>query len=108
MSEKIIAAAAIVVAAAAAWFVLRPEPIEPAPVADVQQVAIGIPVAPDAQAAPADSKDQAHALYTEGLRYFQAADYARAREKWTEALRFDPDNAEAAAGLDRIKKITGK
>jgi Tfp pilus assembly protein PilF len=107
MSEKIVAAAAIILAVSATWFALKPDD-EPAPVAAGQHVAIGIPAAPDAQAVPGDDKDRAHALYTEGLRHFQAADYAQAREKWEEALKLDPENPDAAAGLDRIKKITGK
>ncbi len=107
MSEKIVAAVAIILAAAATWFALKPDS-EPAPVAAGQQVAIGIPAAPADPSAPVDNKDQAHALYTEGLRYFQSADYARAREKWDEALKFDPGNPDAAAGLDRIKKINAE
>ncbi|MDT8287758.1 MAG: hypothetical protein RQ748_11660 [Elusimicrobiales bacterium] len=104
MSEKIIAAAAIILALAATWFALKPDS-EPAPLPAGQKVVMGSPVRP---AAPDDNKGRAHEIYTEGLRHFQAADYAGAREKWDEALELDPENPDAAAGLDRIKKITGK
>ncbi|MDQ7773514.1 MAG: tetratricopeptide repeat protein [Elusimicrobiales bacterium] len=107
MSEKIIAVLAILLAATATWFALKPDS-EPEPVAAGQHAAIGIPVERDAQAVPSDNKEKAHALYTEGLRHFQAADYAKAREKWDEALKLDPAYPDPAAGLDRIKKITGK
>lgn len=104
MSEKIVAAAAILLAAAATWFALKPDS-EPAPVAAGGQVVMGGPVKP---ADPGDNKGRAHEIYTEGLRYFQSADYAMAREKWDEALRLDPENPDAAAGLARIDKITAK
>ena len=46
--------------------------------------------------------------YTSGVKYFQNADYAKARDEWRQALKLDPKNTGAAAGLARIKAITGK
>lgn len=56
----------------------------------------------------ADKRTLAQVSYVEGLKYFQDADYAKARAEWTKALRLDPKNADAAAGLDRIAKITAR
>lgn len=55
-----------------------------------------------------DNKELSQMRYTEGLRYFQAANYDKAREEWNESLKLDPKNPDATAGLDRIKKITSK
>jgi cytochrome c-type biogenesis protein CcmH/NrfG len=39
------------------------------------------------------------------MKYFQNADYERARDEWRAALKLDPANAEAAAGLRRIQQV---
>ncbi len=43
--------------------------------------------------------------YLEGVKYFQNADYAKARAEWKAALKLDPSNSGAAAGLKRIDQI---
>ena len=45
--------------------------------------------------------------YLEGVIYYQKGDYEKARRVWNEAVRLDPGNADAKAGLERIEKITG-
>jgi Flp pilus assembly protein CpaB len=47
-----------------------------------------------------------HRHYLEGIKHFQKADYEKAREEWQAAIKLDPSNAGAAAGLKRIKQIT--
>lgn len=53
-----------------------------------------------------DKKSQSQERYVEGLRYFQNANYEKAREEWTAAVKLYPKNADAVAGLLRIKQIT--
>lgn len=43
--------------------------------------------------------------YLDGVKYFQNADYERARDEWRAALKADPANAEAAAGLRRVQQV---
>ena len=43
--------------------------------------------------------------YLEGVKYFQNADYEKAREEWKKAKKLDPSNPEVAAGLKRIDQI---
>jgi hypothetical protein len=43
--------------------------------------------------------------YLEGVRYFQNGNYEKAGEEWKASVKLDPSNAEAAAGLKRIKQI---
>ena len=43
--------------------------------------------------------------YLEGLKYFQNADYEKARAEWTLAKKLDPSNAEVKAGLKRIEAV---
>lgn len=43
--------------------------------------------------------------YLEGLKFFQNANYEKARSEWTTAKQLDPENTEAAAGLKRIEQI---
>lgn len=43
--------------------------------------------------------------YLDGMKYFQNADYERARDEWRAALKADPANAEAAAGLRRVQQV---
>jgi len=42
--------------------------------------------------------------YVEGLKYFQNANYEKARDEWTIAKQLDPENSDAAAGLKRIEQ----
>ncbi|MDD5208427.1 MAG: SAF domain-containing protein [Elusimicrobiales bacterium] len=43
--------------------------------------------------------------YLEGVKYFQNANYEQARKEWKTAMKMDPSNTEAAAGLKRIEQI---
>lgn len=43
--------------------------------------------------------------YLEGVKYFQNGNYEKARVEWKAAKKLDPDNAEVAAGLERIERI---
>ena len=43
--------------------------------------------------------------YLDGVKYFQNADYEKAREEWKKAKKLDPSNPEVAAGLKRIDQI---
>ncbi len=47
-------------------------------------------------------------LYKEGLKYFNDGDFERAKEKFLEAVKADPGNLDATAGLERIKSIFGE
>lgn len=53
-----------------------------------------------------DKKELSQAAYVDGLRYMQNSDYAKAKDKWNEALKLDPKNEDARAGLKRIAAIT--
>jgi hypothetical protein len=56
-----------------------------------------------AAADPGGPPSQRH--YLEGVKYFQNASYEEARKEWKLALKSDPSNTEAAAGLKRIEQI---
>jgi len=43
--------------------------------------------------------------YLDGMKYFQNTDYERARDEWRAALKLDPANVEAAAGLRRVEQV---
>ncbi|PIS46685.1 MAG: hypothetical protein COT17_07385 [Elusimicrobia bacterium CG08_land_8_20_14_0_20_51_18] len=43
--------------------------------------------------------------YLEGLKYFQNANYQKARDEWTIAKQLDPSNSDVEAGLKRIEQI---
>lgn len=55
-----------------------------------------------------DKKSLSQEHYVEGLKYFQNANYEKARAEWQQAVKLDPKNNDAVSGLDRIKKITSK
>lgn len=63
-----------------------------------------------AKAAPvaADSKTQSRDHYQEGLKYFQNSNYPAAVSEWQQAVKLDPANKDAAAGLERVRRITAK
>ena len=42
--------------------------------------------------------------YVEGLKYFQNANYEKARDEWTISKQLDPGNPDSAAGLKRIEQ----
>ncbi len=41
-------------------------------------------------------------------RFYREQEYTRARDAWRELLRYDPDNSEARAALERAEKILHK
>lgn len=55
--------------------------------------------------APAAALPPSQRHYLDGMKYFQNADYERARDEWRAALKLDPANAEAAAGLRRVQQV---
>ncbi|MFA5858578.1 MAG: redoxin domain-containing protein [Elusimicrobiota bacterium] len=58
--------------------------------------------------AAAEVKEQAKTLSTEALRFFSAGQYKEAIAKWEEALKLDPENKFAAAGIRKAKaKLEG-
>lgn len=59
---------------------------------------------PDADGKVLAAKQQ----YLEGLKYFQLANYDKAKEEWLAAQELDPYNQEVQEGLKRIKAITAK
>lgn len=58
---------------------------------------------PKAGADSGVSPSQQH--YLEGVKYLQNANYEQARKEWKTALKLDPSNTEAAAGLKRVEQI---
>ena len=42
--------------------------------------------------------------YVEGLKYFQNANYEKARDEWLIARQLDPNDSDSAAGLKRIEQ----
>jgi len=56
-------------------------------------------------AAAADKALRSQERYLSGLKYFQNSNYPMARSEWQEALKLDPKNADAAAGLKRVEMI---
>ena len=56
-------------------------------------------------AAPADKRLQSQMKYLEGLKYFQNSNYPKARTEWQIALKLDPKNEDAKAGLKRMAQI---
>ncbi|MBI4803517.1 MAG: hypothetical protein HY796_13435 [Elusimicrobia bacterium] len=44
--------------------------------------------------------------YLKGLHYFQAGVYEAAGAQWKTALQFNPENSDAKAGLERVKKLS--
>jgi len=43
--------------------------------------------------------------YLDGVKYFQNANYAKARAEWQAAVKLNPADAEARKGLKRIEQI---
>ena len=56
---------------------------------------------------PERAEDQraAQQHYLAGLIFYQKGDYSKARDEWSLALRIDPDNVDAAAGLARVDRL---
>lgn len=60
---------------------------------------------PAAGAKANDKRSLSQEHYVEGLKYFQNANYEKARAEWTKAVKLDSKNPDAVAGLTRIKQI---
>lgn len=54
-----------------------------------------------------DKKELSQAAYLEGVKYFQNSNYEKAKASWAEAVRLNPKNDDARAGLKRVAAITG-
>lgn len=50
-----------------------------------------------------DARQASIARYKAGLSYFNANDYVRAKEEWEAAIQLDPENTDAALGIQRIE-----
>ncbi len=65
------------------------------------------PAAPQPGVVTEDAKNKSQQYYLDGVISFQKGDYNKARDAWTLAKQFDPGNADAEAGLERIDKLYG-
>lgn len=63
---------------------------------------------PPAEARATDKKSLSQEHYVEGLKYYQNANYEKAKEEWAASVKLYPKNEDAVAGLKRIAQITGK
>lgn len=53
---------------------------------------------------PGDSARSA-SLYQSGVKFWEKGDYESARKEWGSALALDPKNADARAGLERLREL---
>lgn len=67
-----------------------------------------VPIVVDEKKVSEQAMEASQNLYREGLKYFNDGDFERAREKFLEAVKVDPGNKDAEAGLERIKSIFGE
>jgi hypothetical protein len=69
--------------------------------------AIPLQAGPALDRGPERLEDQraAQQHYLSGVISYQKGDYAKARDEWSLALRIDPDNVDAAAGLARVDRL---
>jgi tetratricopeptide (TPR) repeat protein len=58
---------------------------------------------------PVSEEDKRRAIihWNEGIKYFQANDYSRARDEWLLCLKFDPACDECMQGLKRLDATFG-
>ncbi|MFA5160836.1 MAG: hypothetical protein WC421_01190 [Elusimicrobiales bacterium] len=64
------------------------------------------PAAQTAQGAqPDENKKAAMEHFQAGLKYYQNAEYEKARNEWMLAMQLDLNNADASAGLQHLGKI---
>lgn len=69
-------------------------PAPPAPAAVISVIRVG-----EAE------REASRQAYLKGVIDFQKGDYERAEAQWREAAKADPGNKDAAAGLEKIRKI---
>jgi tetratricopeptide (TPR) repeat protein len=65
-------------------------------------------LSPGAWAASEEQKRESQQEYLSALIHYQKGDLESAQEGWQRALYLDPDNKDAEAGLERIKKLHGE
>lgn len=63
------------------------------------------PIEQKPQGVSEENRRAAQRHYMEGIKYFQSANYDKARDEWTIAKQLDPGNADAEAGLKRIEQL---
>ena len=69
------------------------------------QITLSALISPAPKAGVNDKVLSGQQHYLDGLKYFQNADYEKARAEWTLAKKLDPANAEVKAGLKRIEAV---
>jgi len=69
------------------------------------QITLSALTSPAPKAGTNDKVQTGQQHYLEGLKYFQNADYEKARAEWTLAKKLDSSNAEVKAGLKRIEAV---
>ncbi|MBI5622575.1 MAG: radical SAM protein [Elusimicrobia bacterium] len=70
-------------------------------------LAVEVSSAPVAQSSEQDRRSsQQH--YLSGVVFFQKGDYEKARNEWALALRLDPGNEDAMAGIKRVSELYGE
>ena len=79
----------------------------PAPIGIEVFVQPGIRRTPQFDHSPASKSRDAQQHYLSGIVFYQKGNYARARDEWKLALRFDPKMSDAQAGLERVDRLYG-
>ena len=69
------------------------------------QITLSALTSPAPKAGTNDKVQTGQRHYLEGLKYFQNADYEKARAEWTLAKKLDSSNAEVKEGLKRIEAV---
>ena len=64
----------------------------------------GGPILTKPQGATDENRLTSQQHYLDGLKYFQNANYEKARDEWTIAKQLDPGNADAEAGMKRLEQ----
>ncbi len=62
-----------------------------------------IPKAPPPPSRAELDKGASQQHYLAGVVYYQKGEYGKAREAWLTALKLNPENSDAAAGLEKLK-----
>lgn len=56
---------------------------------------------------PGQKWQESRQRYLSGMLYFEKGDYENARTEWAAAVKLDPTNTDAQAGLDMVGKMLG-